>query len=612
MLIALTLSSICYSQNTSLIQLKKISSTLDSIAIKYKIPGLSISLVSKDSTISTYNYGWSNLEKNIKTTSNTTFGVGSITKSFLALGFLKLVEENKIDLNTPINSLIPEISIANKWGKTNPVKLIHLLEHTAGFEDIHSNDANIEDISHTPLSKAIKKQKSSMKVRWKPGSRYSYSSVGYTIAGYILEKTSGQKYEDYLQKKILNPLGMNNSTFYFPEETDIMLATGYEDLNKLPRVYMNSRPAGSMFSTTSDFSLFLRFMLNYGSINSKLIYKNASIKRMETPNSSIVAKEGLKIGYGLGVSSYFKNGFLWYGHTGGGPGCLAKYAYCRGLDLAYVFMMNSFDIEAEKVLANTIVDFISTNQKITIKAAIKPVRDIHQQYKGYYEVSNHRLELFAWMSIIFDGINIKIENDTLISKSFLGHKTPLFPITNKLFRERNEPDASAIFVKTEDDNIIFQKGSKYYIKTAAWKPWLYRILFVLSTLLMVSIILVSLVWGPVYLARKFIFKKTVSKNIKLILFPLLAISILLLGIFVMSDQNSVELTQKTNANILFCVSTYLFALFSLAGTYMTIKEVKGLFKSTLKIYTALVSTAFLGFTIFLAYWGIIGLRLWAF
>jgi len=610
--IAISLSSKCYSQNTTIINLDKISSTLDSIAKKYKVPGLSISVVSKDTVISVYNYGYSKLEKKIKVSSNTKFGVGSITKSFLALGFLKLLEEGKVDLSTPVRELIPEISIENDWEKTNPVRIVHLLEHTAGLEDIHSNDASVYNNSQTPLINAIKKQKNSLKVRWKPGSRYSYSSVGYTIAGYILEKISGQKYEDYLEKYILTPLDMCNSSFYFPNENDIMLATGYEGLYKLPRVYMNSRPAGSMFSTASDFSYYLRFMLNYGSINNKMIYKKVSIKRMETPTSSVVAKEGLKIGYGLGLSSSYKNGFLWYGHTGGGPGCLAKYAYCRELDIAYVFMMNSFNIEAEKVIKEAIVNLITTPKKPTAKSVLKSDKNLYQQYEGYYELSNHRLDLFAWMSIIFDGINIEIENDTLISKSFLGHKTQLLPITDKLYRESNEPGPSAIFMKTENDNLIFQKGSNYYIKTPGWKPWFYRILFVVSILLMISIIFVTLIWGPIYLARKLIFKKTVSKNIKLILFPFLAIFVLLVGISAVSNQNSVQLTQKTNANIMFCLSTYLFALFSLVGVYMVIVEAKGLFKSSQKIYTALVSLAFLGFTVFLNYWGIIGLRLWAF
>jgi len=589
-----------------------LSPILDSIAIKHKLPGLSIGIISKDSIIGIYNYGFSNIKKKTEVNSKTKFRVGSITKSFLALGFLKLVEEGKIDLNTPIDSIVPEITIENDWSKTNPIKIVHLLEHTAGFDDIHFNDLSIVDISNMPLLDAIRKQKNSTKVRWKPGSRYSYSSVGYTIAGYILEKVTGEKYENYLQKIILEPLGMYESTFYFPKNSDTVIASGYEGNRKLPEVFMNSRPAGSMISNVVDFSHFLRFMLNYGTLNNNVILTDISIKRMETSKSSKVAREGLKIGYGLGLPSYYRNGFLWQGHTGGGPGCLAKYAYCRELDIGYVFIMNSFNIEAEKELRNAIVDFLTINKKSRITPSIELDKDLLNSYTGYYEPRNPRLKLYAWLSIIFDGVNIKVENDTLISESFLGKITPLLPISKKLFRESKDPNASAIFVLTEDGGIIFQKGNNYYIKTAKWKPWLYRISFTLSILFMISIIVVAIIWIPSYLFRKFILKKTVSKNIRLIIFPILAISSIALGISIIVDQTMVELTQKTFSNILFCISTYLFAGFSLAGVYMVIKDFKKSFKSPIRIYTTIVSLSFLGFAIFLFYWGFIGIRLWAF
>jgi len=610
--ISLSLTSISIGQILQQNSINDLHTVIDSIAVKNKIPGLAMGIVSQDTLISIYNYGFSNLNKKIKVNSNTKFRVGSITKSFLALGFLKLFEEGKLNLETPVKSIAPDLLFENEWEDTNPVCIVNLLEHTAGFDDVHFNDLSIVDISDLPLISAIRKQKKSMRVRWKPGSRYSYSSVGYTIAGYILEKVSGEKYEEFLKQQILDPLDMCESSFYFPKKNDKNISSGYESARELPSVFMNSRPAGSMISNVMDFSLFLVFMLQNGSINDKQIFKETSIRRMETSHSSLVAREGLKIGYGLGLPSYYKNGFLWQGHTGGGPGCLAKYAYCRELNTGYVFMINSFNMEAEKEIRDAIVDFITKNYKPIIKPSIELDKNTLDKYTGYYEPQNSRLELYAWISIIFDGINIITENDTLILKSFLGKETPLFPITESLFRESDEPDASAIFITTEDGENIFQKGNSYYIKTASWKPWLYRIIFILSILFITSIIIVAVIWIPLYLFRKFILKKTVSNNIKLILFPALAISSLLLGISVISDQTMVELTQRTNPNILFCISTYLFAAFSIAGFYLVIRDFKNSFKRPIKIYTTFASIAFIGFTIFLSYWGFIGLKLWSF
>nr|NQU90801.1 serine hydrolase [Bacteroidota bacterium] len=552
------------------------------------------------------------ISKQIPVAEKTRFRLGSITKSFLALGFLKLAEEGSIDINTPIGSLAPEISFENKWEGTDPVRLIHLLEHTAGFDDIHLNDLSLIDISNVPLIASIARQKKSLKVRWVPGSRYAYSSVGYTVAGYILEKLTDQKYEDFLREEILDPIGMNTSGFYLAGKTGDLFARGYEDGMELPEVFMFSRPAGSMTSTLTDFSLFLRLMLNNGTLNDTLIFDDVTIGKMEQPQSSTAARNGLKIGYGSGLQSYYKDGILWFGHSGGGPGCLARFAYCRGLDIAYIFMMNSFKPEVEQTLKDIITGFIAQNQQPTITHTVSLNNNILNSYTGYYAPKNPRFALFGWLSVIFDGINIDNNNDTLRMVSFLGEETTLLPVSETLFREQKEPDAGAVFITSNENEIIFQKGNKYYLKTAGWKPWLYRALFVIAIIGMISVVFVAMFLIPYYLVRKYILRKIVSINMKMIVFPFLAIVSLIIGMLVVSNQTQIEMTQMTTENILFCVSTWLFAAFSIAGILVVIINYKKSSGKSMNIYATIVSLSFIGFTIFLAYWGFIGLKLWAF
>ena len=135
--IILCSTSITYGGNSQQNCVYDLQKKIDSIAIKNKIPGLVMGIVSQDTILINYNYGFSNLEEKINVNSNTKFRVGSITKSFLALGFLKLVEEGKINLETTVESIAPEILIENKWEATNPVRIVNLLEHTAGFDDVH-------------------------------------------------------------------------------------------------------------------------------------------------------------------------------------------------------------------------------------------------------------------------------------------------------------------------------------------------------------------------------------------------------------------------------------------------------------------------------------------
>ena len=170
--------------------------------------------------------GYANLETKTPVNENTIFGVGSITKSFIGLAFLQLVEEGRVNLQTPVKEIVPDIDIDNPWEKTDPVRIVHLLEHTSGFNDINFNDYYLNGDPEIPLREALKVSSNSRKVRWRPGSICSYSSENYAVAGYVLEKITGEKFEDYLRKNIFEPLGMTESTFLQTPENQKLFAQG--------------------------------------------------------------------------------------------------------------------------------------------------------------------------------------------------------------------------------------------------------------------------------------------------------------------------------------------------------------------------------------------------
>jgi CubicO group peptidase (beta-lactamase class C family) len=160
--------------------------------------------------------------------------IGSVTKTVLAVGILRLVSEDKINLNDPVGKYLPEINFDNKWSETNPITIRHLLDHTSGLEDLRlwqmfSGKAP----PNSSLSFAFKKDSSVLRVRTKPGSVFSYSNMGYTLLGMIIEKVANEPYESYLDKHLLQPLGMLNSTFGFVsqigDQADSDLAMGHLD-----------------------------------------------------------------------------------------------------------------------------------------------------------------------------------------------------------------------------------------------------------------------------------------------------------------------------------------------------------------------------------------------
>jgi CubicO group peptidase (beta-lactamase class C family) len=118
------------------------------------------------------------------------------------------------------------------------VRVIHLLQHTAGFDDMHFNEMyNVADPPDLPLEAVLKINPNSRVVRWQPGTRMAYSNPGYRIAAYLIEKITGEKYEDRIAEKIFKPVGMPTSSFVLTKDDEAMLAKGYRDRTGPPVPY---------------------------------------------------------------------------------------------------------------------------------------------------------------------------------------------------------------------------------------------------------------------------------------------------------------------------------------------------------------------------------------
>src|SRR5262245_36304580 len=137
--------------------------------------------------------GYADRDAKTPVTPETHFRVGSISKSFVAMALVQLYEDGQIDLESTLEEVDHEISIDNPWKSTDPVKVIHVLQHTAGFDDMHFNDRYVPDGANEPtLAEALAANPGARRVRWRPGTRMAYSNVGYGVAGAVLEKVAGE------------------------------------------------------------------------------------------------------------------------------------------------------------------------------------------------------------------------------------------------------------------------------------------------------------------------------------------------------------------------------------------------------------------------------------
>ncbi|MDD1744816.1 MAG: beta-lactamase family protein, partial [Candidatus Methanoperedens sp.] len=398
---------------------------VDSLIKIEKIPGVAIALVSKDSIIWAGGIGLANLDTGEPVTENTHFRIGSCTKSFIGLGFLKLIEEGKIDLNTPVKEIAPEIEISNPWNETHPVRVVHLLEHTAGFDDSHLNWFYFKGPVKS-LQKALEDKADWRKVRWQPGTRFSYSSPGYTLSGYIMQKVCGQRYDEYIKQVILDPIGMKTSTIGRVSENKQLLSVGYgDDLKPVPYWYDYEEPAGAMNSSVKEMALFLQFMLNRGRIGDKQLIKSELLDSIGRSTTTIAARAGVKGGYSFGIGTRYRNNQVWYAHGGLVPGFNVEYAYNLDCGVGYVVMINRFG----RFIYTDIIDLVERFMACNMKApAIQPFQISENQLKeycGYYESRSSRMQLARFIDILIGGVTISFENDTLYQKYFDSGKMPL-------------------------------------------------------------------------------------------------------------------------------------------------------------------------------------------
>ncbi|MDR1789877.1 MAG: beta-lactamase family protein [Opitutaceae bacterium] len=275
---------------------------------------------------------------------DTLFWIASMTKPITAAAFMMLVDEGKVALDDPVSKYIPEFATPQKIiqksapqqaadgqaaepvFRKGPVTLRHLLSHTAGFR----RDGDIP--FHRPYNDALPLSKivplyATLDIHFEPGTNYRYSSIDIATIGRVIEVVAGIPYETFLQKRIFDPLGMTETTFWPTPAQLERLATPYRGSPKKhtltpgiiaqrqypldDRVKRHPTPGGGLFSTAGDIAKFGQLLLNKGvAANGKRLLSEAAVAEMTRRQTPPVTKEA----YGLCIR--IANSGRSFGHSG--------------------------------------------------------------------------------------------------------------------------------------------------------------------------------------------------------------------------------------------------------------------------------------------------------
>jgi len=278
------------------------------------IPGGVLVIVKDGKILFAKGYGYADIKtKRPVDPATTIFRPGSVSKLFTWTAVMQLVQAGKIDLDADVNKYI-DFTIPPYDGK--PVTMRNLMTHSAGFEE-SVRDLLVDTKAQVlPIDVYLKRR---LPTRiFPPGEVIAYSNYGATLAGYIVQRISGEKFEDYIAKHIFTPLGMLHSSFVQPLPPNLapLMATGYLNASEgktKPFEYVDTAPAGSSSSTGIDMAHFMLAYLDGGTYNGYQMLKPATIKEMWTPQ--VAPEKGLP-SFDLGFYQDDFNGLPIIGHGG--------------------------------------------------------------------------------------------------------------------------------------------------------------------------------------------------------------------------------------------------------------------------------------------------------
>ena len=342
-------------------------------------PGLSLVVIKNDSIIYNKGFGWADGPRKIPATTETVYHWWSITKIFTAVAILQLEEQGKLLLDDPVIKYLPFFKVKYPSEESKAIKISHLLNHSSGLPDVgyqvvrwihHDGEPHW---NQTELLKKVLPDYANLE--FEPGENYKYSNIGYMVLGSIIEEVTGQSYEDYIRRNILEPLRMENTDFSYTKDMEQFEAAGSHPLFDLAtpvmpfivgsflreiqgnhvwikRVYTNQTAPSGLIGSASDAAKLVMTYLNGGELEGQRILSEQSIFKMTYENyQQDRHKEH---------DGYFRRGIAWEVYKdsnrlilqqkGGGVGFNTVMQIHPENNLGFIIFTNNTDGDAWKII----------------------------------------------------------------------------------------------------------------------------------------------------------------------------------------------------------------------------------------------------------------------
>jgi CubicO group peptidase (beta-lactamase class C family) len=208
------------------------------------------------------------------TSGDSPFLTGSVTKVFTAVAIMQLCEEGKIDLDKPVSEYVPDFKITQRFPDSGPITIRSVLTHHAGIP----SDSYLNKFSRKPADfNTVLDYLNTGYTCYPVGKIWAYSNLGYALLGIVIERVSGMKYEEYISRRIFEPLKMDSSGFYYDYLSQRHLSGAFDDKgNPGTELPLFDKPAGAIYSTVNDMISFGRALID----GKEVLLKNETLEQM--------------------------------------------------------------------------------------------------------------------------------------------------------------------------------------------------------------------------------------------------------------------------------------------------------------------------------------------
>lgn len=379
----------------------EVSAFLDTVMpatlARYNIPGATVAIVKDGRLVVAKGYGYSNISGRVPVDADTTsFRIGSVTKLFTWTAVMQLVDEGKIDLDADVNTYLADMKIPDTY-PGRPVTLRNLMTHTAGFED-----AGLHTEGNDPQNLISFRQycKENIPARvFPPGKVSSYSNYGTTLAAVIVEDVSGMPFDEYLQTRILAPLGMDRTSIQedLPPDLAANLSRGYtftgkENTAAIPDDIFVIGPAGAITAPSPDIAKFMIAHLRNGTYNNASILSERAAGLM---HARAFANDPRVSGMCLGFYEQYFNGLRAIAHDGDTTEFHSRLILIPEKQAGYFVSYNSAGgaLARDEFFTEFMNHYYPAPQS-PVPAADPANASLLQKYAGTYEMNRHNYARF--------------------------------------------------------------------------------------------------------------------------------------------------------------------------------------------------------------------------